>query len=553
MSFGNVNEAGSRNRPTPMQYVPRMYTAAIELLFIACAGNDALFLDAKRIIRPEHFRPDLGEQYLRITWVAMLQCKEHTGGFTYDGLMHYAREYHQLNPMERIDTDTWEAISLQNKHGLFFAIVYPDIEINAATVNLARNHMQQFAMERAVIGPLHAATLERTVSDASFTPDAHNKLKELVALSENIKVINELPVINVAPAFGSAVKPAAIFKLTGAAYIDSRIGGQREGDVNAILGATGAGKTTMALDLACCSAKQSCKESRATGQPVAPVIFFSAEESAEKLRPRVWANWFSMQRSFLEGDVLWDSFSRPGNLKQYEIEEQHGQVRMLSEYERYQMYSEDLKVSFRMLDISGSAEFPDAGKGFIPELASYLNRITDTCGVAPYAVYIDYAGLLVARNIDTRGLTSDKAQQYHLARFADQCKQLLAEPNKTTVWALQQLAGTVASWSPTKEITHADTADCKAFVTNMPTCLALGNPDKRTGCRIMHFSKTRYQVEGAPVQKAILKIHPRFARMIDVTNQYSVDPGTRQFVPSAEARSIGGMSLATQGYNDAEV
>lgn len=538
------------SRSRPIVSVPAMQPVAIEFLFIMCAGNAQLFTDAQRLLEPQHFDGPQ-ETPLRITWEAMRRSFATTRAFSFEALDHYAREYLAENPTELhlLSEEAFHILFRNDNQGLLYAIAYPDIPISEPNLLLARSHMQRLANERTVVNHL------RRILDPNKpgVPEIGDALRVVSERADSIKVLNQIPIVDMTPAFGSPVKPAAEYTPTGMSVIDSRFGGQRVGDVNGILGSTGSGKTTFLLHLAVCCARQSWLESQTTGKPVAPVLFFSAEESAEKLRPRLWSNWYSIPRGSLEGQCNWESFSTAGNLRPYELEMQAGQPRQLSEYERYVMGSEELKQTFYMLDISGSENYPEAGKGYIPEIGSYVDRITQQCGVAPKAIFIDYAGLLVERWMDMSNMAADKAYQYGLKRFGDKCRLEITERYRTTMWVLQQLKGDSADYSPTKELTHADTGACKDFATNLAMCGILGNPDKNTGCRVMHFPKTRYKPDGATVPKAILKIHPLFSRMVDVTSQYSIDIGTRQILPVSESRAIGGMQLVSGALRDAGV
>jgi hypothetical protein len=322
-------------------------------------------------------------------------------------------------------------------------------------------------------------------------------------------------------------------------FIDSRLGGQRVGDVNVLLGPTGGGKSTTALDLAVCCAQQSWNDCNFGQTNPAPVIFFSVEEEAVKLRPRVQSNWFRIPRSFLEGDMDWNAFSTADNLKPYEREMQAGQPRQLGERERYMLHAEACDRTLHMLDLSGSDAFPEVGGGYIPELAAYVDRIVSQAGVPPKAIIVDYAGLLVERFMDQKHADPDRSLQYGLRRFADTFKKLILSRFPTTAWILQQLKGAAAEYPASKLLTHADCGACKDFAVNAAAALIIGTADQATGCRFVNFSKTRY-VDNSSIRPAIVQIDRQFANIVDVTDQYDCDRASRQFLPRQASRALGG-------------
>jgi len=493
------------------------------------AANEQLFIDLSANLEPKHFnKPE--EAALRLTWQTMLQSHALTGAFTFESLTAHLREHLQnsLGEDAFISNEMLEILMRNDNEGLFYAIAYPDIPINEPNLRLARHYMQRLQMERIVVNQLRL----RLNPANPGVPVVDDFIRDMHDTIGRISISNVVPEVDMAPVFGTPIKPAAEFNLTGMPLFDARFRGQRVGDVNGILGGTGSGKTTFALDMGTCMAKQSWATSLLTGEPPQPVFFFSAEEPAEKLRARQWANFFRISRAFLEGAVTWDDFSTPGNLKPYEIADQRDQLRQLSERERYEMWREQFSQTFVTFDISGSAAYPEAGFGFIPEIRSYVDRaVAARGGVYPKAIFLDYAGLLVERHIDKKTRQEENALEYGLKRFADIFRNQITEPYRSTGWLLQQLTGASSGYSATRNLTFDDCGGCKAFGTNMAVCAIIGKPDQRTGCRLIHFPKNRY-VENVP--KAVVRIHSEYASIVDVTNSFTVDANTSQFIPRSE-------------------
>jgi len=804
---------------------PEVSPSAIELILILCATNEALFNDVARLIEPDDLYKE-EETALKAVWAGMLQSKELVSGLSFESVCYYTDHYLKTHPLEAttLPQEAVDAIYRPDPSGLIYSIAYPDIPASPENIALARRHLQNLSYERDVFRVIQNA-VSAPYGGVNDITDVLNAAKEHIV---RITATSAIPKVDVAPPFGTQLAPAANYLLTGMPFIDNRLGGQRVGDVNGILGPTGGGKaqpldaivmtsrgpkpmgdivvgevicdpmggytrvtgvfpqgkldayeivfsdgsttrccgdhlwkvdsvyngwrgrvmstdelrkqlksktgaarysigltapvdfehqsvmldpyligtimgrmgkyayekaipdeylytdaasrwallqglmdtdgyvmarverpdrcrleytttsyqlhkqfvwlvqslgglatvtikktkkyrdayricvkmddsakcfrlprkkrlcsdrrkaqgkkhpvkrlikdiraigavecqcisvdspsklyltdnfivthnTTLALDMALQACKQSLIESLETGKPPAQVIFLTAEESAEKLRPRLWSNWFNIPRDFLERNADWEEYSRPGALKPYELQMYQGSPAQFSEVERYNMFAEQLSKTLVLLDISGNTMFPDAGNFGLKEITSLVVRAVDEYGIAPRAVFVDYAGLIVERQL-TSSRDPAKDLQFKLKRFADEFRKDIIEKVSSTGWLLHQLKGEAAEFSPTKELTMADAGSCKDFAVNMAVCMMLGVPDPHTGCRILHMPKTRYRGPNMDTQphKVLLQIHNQFSRMVDVSTEFSVDAATRQFLPVNELRSIGGMGM----------
>lgn len=234
------------------------------------------------------------------------------------------------------------------------------------------------------------------------------------------------------------------------------------------------------------------------------------------------------------------NMSTPDTLQQYERDDQRGQARVLSESERYVLRRPILNNCFAVLDLSGSAAFPNAGTGYIDELEAHITRLVESRADQELSmVVIDYAGILVQRHMEHAGL-KEESRRILLKYFGDKCKRQIAERFMCSVWVLHQLAGDAApnTGSATKRIQHTAASDSKSFAENMVACGVLGAADTVHGVRLLNWAKTRNKAN-EQVVPTMLKIHPEFAMMIDVSDQYVVSDSGAGFLSAAEAASVG--------------
>ena len=234
----------------------------------------------------------------------------------------------------------------------------------------------------------------------------------------------------------------------------------------------------------------------------------------------------------------WSEFTQPGNLSQYELDFQANNEHKLSEIERYQAYSPQLAQCLKVIDMSGSEEFPNAGNGYVPEIVSYLTRMNKNIR----QVVIDYAGLLCERYMASQGM-DESGYRRLLKNCGDVCRQQISERFAATTWLLHQVKGQMGTVSPTKLIHHSDASESKDFAENMAHCLCLGVPDKN-GTRRGNFSKVRTRPNEV-ITPPILRITP-YATIEDVTEIYTVNSASREFVTITEQSQIAGTEQAVQ-------
>lgn len=510
-------------RPLPTQ--SGLDPNAIEWLLICAAQNRQLLQEVRSLIAPHHFTPR--EAPLRMVFEALCLSFDMYNGATYETLASIITDRLNQNHSIVMTDIQQQIIFRRDEQGLLWQICNPTgVVMDATNIAFARDLLRRFAHERTVVAPL------RHVMNPGFNtgiPDLTDFLTAINNQQARLSTLNAIPEANIAPAPYTPLVTANEFVKTGVAFMDELLGGQRRGDCNGIIGPTGGGKTTLGVHLAVATAKQAWADAQGGAQPEI-VVFITAEESALKLRPRIWSAFFQIPKTKLDTLTDWNSLTQPGHLDAYEIAMQAEQQYKMSEIERYMANAPAMANHLKVLDLSGSDEFPNAGTGYVDEITSYLSRYT----VPIREVVIDYAGIFCERHMQAKGM-DEKSYRYLLKTFGDRCRKEVSARFNCTTWVLHQLKGAMGQSSATKLMHHSDAGESADFANNMVVCCCLGVADKQTGCRRLNISKCRYK----PTEKLIaptLRIHDHFAIMEDVTRLYAIDGN--QFLSLDEQRQV---------------
>lgn len=528
MSKTIIDPSLSLQRPAPTR--PLIPFQAVEWL-IYCLGRDQqLLLEARQVLASHHFQPH--ESVLQLLYEAICSCVDSYGGITYESVCYVVQMRISQSPLYAFSDEQLEAIFRNDSFGLVWQLTKAEFDYGTTNQAMARELLSQLVYERTVYGPLR-----RLMAGNPGVPEnLSGVLESLSDQTARISSLQGFPEVNIAPEVGAVLRAPSVFHKTSVGWLDARLNGQREGDCNGLLGPTGGGKTTLAVHMAVACAKQCWQEAQVTGGPAPIVVYVTAEEAASKLLPRIWSAFCDIRRAKLEEFESWDQLTQPGDLDAYELKMQAGQEDKLSEIERYQLNAPIMRECLRVLDISGSDEFPGAGYGYIPEISAYLSRYDRPIR----SVFIDYAGLVCMRHMEKNGWTDKDAYRRLLQNFGDQGRKEISERYSCTTWVAHQLRGEAGSFSPTKLMTHSDAGESKDFAVNMAVCMCLGTEDKKTGCRLLNVSKVRYR-PGAQVQPVTLKIHDDFAVMQDVTSDYMLDPAANKILTREEAKHVMGL------------
>ena len=485
---------------------------------------------------------EYGETPLAYIWLgleAYYKEQKSNDAPTRELLNHYVRL--ALSNDCNDDVGLHQVLFTDEETGYIHYIYSPEREgLNAITGSPL---IHQFIIERDVASQFKSLANQLNTTSA---PAADSLNKELSKLADKAARVNSLGV-NVTPV---AVMPDDDYYSlgeeplvrTGISFIDEGLGGgQRKGEVNGIIGCTGAGKTTLATQILAGNALVNHSEVLEGGQQEL-CLYYTYEQSASSLICNLQSNICKIARSSLER--TWNLSRTPEERKEYE--------RILwptsteTEYDRWNMNKAWVNQSIILQNMSGVPDLTDVteeqralkrarGSGGIEEIQNDIEYLIDATGKPVRCVIIDYAGLVCMRQYGVE--EDDSTIRQALGYMGDMCRKQIAGKYNCSVWLLQQMAGAVNGGNPCIPLHHSNAAGCKSFGDNMDTCICLGPPDcgdqtanGRGKCLYLTFSKTRHVAgNGVDFANRILQHDAYFCQLNDVTESRVPDRGAKMF------------------------
>jgi hypothetical protein len=493
------------------------------------------FLDeARNILYPRHF-DSMKEQHYRLLWLVLCDLRDRCGQWTKLDIQTECHARLAADPTAVVPHNQPDLLDESAQVSVVaWAFTVPPEEINASYL---RSILRTFLQERAIASPLRR--MMESLSAGCYPANLNDFLDTINQQRTRIEGVNLTPIISTVPAVNETLPPPSTFHRTGVGWLDNRLDGQREGDVNGILGVTGAGKSTLASYMAVQSARVAHEDSLG-GLPQQHTALFTYEESARKLHPRIWSAAMRIRRSKLESltNPSLDLTTRE-NMEEYERKDQPSQGEQLCEQERWMRDSVWLNRCLNVYDMSGSREYPNAGQGYIPELAAILDTRMQEHGEGIRSVFIDYAGIMAKRYMYCNNIPEEKLR-YFIAKIGDDLRRSVAERFNCTVWLFHQIAvGQAGTRTSTSLLDHTMAAESKAFSENQAVAIAMGARDQASGVNQANFSKIRYKAT-EEVPPAMLRIHNDFAIVDEVGEDYVINESGNGFITRGEAASIGG-------------
>ncbi len=497
-----------------------------------------LFAEAKVNLKSEHFDP-IEDKHYALLWEAAIKVADNNNGNLLTDGMTIRLELETSKILEEFpDAITEEQrTELFGEKGLIKWVA--SLTLQDLRETDGRALLESFLEERTVSEALK--TLVTQLGDNSLI----NLGKFLGQLSGQLQKIKSINATQTQETFPDDWTPAPVnITTTGLSFLDQMMdGGQAPGEVYLLLGPTGVGKTTLAVQLAVQGAlfQQVLHEE---GQELGHWFIFTYESPVDpELRYRVFSYAAQIHR-----DSLWkmrslSELSTISSLKPYEIAKYQDQIvtgtPVMGEYERLMGIKAKLNKNLWLVDMSGAnKDNPKIGSGGVEEIARYLTRKSNE-GMKIAGYVIDYAGKSVERYMAENRLKEENKRLY-LSRYAGDCVRLLSAPYGAAGWVLHQLSGAANSKSPTARQGHTDAAECKTMADAAWFAFSIGTKDLSTSTCQISCSKTRRAAGDA--KDRVLYVDGAFCNISSADGRFSLDPRSKRIVSSDDLKKIMGGS-----------
>ncbi|NDD52380.1 hypothetical protein EBZ39_00620 [bacterium] len=334
-----------------------------------------------------------------------------------------------------------------------------------------------------------------------------------------------------APEFGSKIvlppKPIA----TGMAWVDEYIGGFRTGDIIGVLGPYSGGKTTLLAT----AAVRMAQNFHSRGEQKLSV-YVCYEDGADKMNPLFWSAGAHIHRERFTSERFWDDFSTREKLNPYDYrlpENKNGKI-VLGERERWEGFRGWFNNHFVFLDFSENASSGGRGSGGVAEIVAALTRLQERLKMEIGFVAIDYAMLLINRELAKDARTKNMEQVWRpMQQLPDAIRTQIAVPFNSTVMLAHQLAGgDIKKIPPFRYVSHLDAQGSKAFAENLHACMCINQKDEVVNVSTIHWSKIRAAL---PITKyGLIKLDPDVVDVHLVNKEYEACETARRIVKKGE-------------------
>ena len=290
------------------------------------------------------------------------------------------------------------------------------------------------------------------------------------------------------------------FTPTTIGWIDNYIGGFRAGDMLGLLGPYAGGKTTMLTTIAIRLAQQ-----YAANNQNKLAVYICYEDGAQKLNYTFYSAAAHIERAaFINKtpEEVWAGLSTRENLKPYErnIPVNANAEILLCERDRWTAVQSWYNTNFVFLDFSANPDTGGRGNGGVHEIVATLENLKAQTGMEIGLVCIDYASLLLNREMAKNPNTKYQEQIWRqLQQLPDELKTYVAIPFTCTVVLAHQLAGSdIKNIPPYRHVSHFDAQGSKSFAENLHACMCLNKPDPEYHVSTINWSKIRFGRPASP-------------------------------------------------------
>lgn len=543
MTTGYANQ----RRKEPEELRAKLTRSEIEFMIMSHIRHRELFDEAKNLIKPDYLDV-ITEKDLRLVWASALAIAElHEGALPKDA----PAQVLYVECQARIQRAGDGAFTEQEYNDLFaepagllaWYFSRPLEEMNATHARVLR---RDFIIQRTY-GQLNR--LLYTVVEHGHTPGTKDKVDRIL---DQLSGTNNVEGLNIRGAFDESLlsEPPADDPIpwpTGLKFIDVCMnGGQCGGEAYTLMGPTGVGKTSLAMQMAVSSRREQVRMATdLQGHVAGSSIFFTWETDFNKSLLKAWSCGAVIKLSpnelpkFSELLAVLSGRREDGTyvkLKDYEQELFAQEIAAAGGAEKYGGELGRLRKVMRDLGPNGLLiyDMTDVtkygGKWGVNGLDDILRtlRQLESNGVKIGVVYIDYAGLMIDQFMAERGIDTSQTRHY-LKKLGIDCVRRIAIPYKCPVWILHQVNTASNKGDPTRIISHADGEESGQIAQNATFSFQLGTKVKEYNVCQLFCTKTR---RGPPVdQYPILHIDGAFSRLLDASDRYMVDRSQGRIVP----------------------
>lgn len=502
----------------PTQSGPCMQPNDVDALMAHILRLPELYTLARSALEVTLFHPH-AEPHLVALWLCVQKVQEDYG---LTELFASTTRAWQLVESELVNyfAGNPQAVSADYRNKLFdresglLHYIYEQVLPADLMPSWGRRFLIRFLEERYVQDPIRRAFQQAGSGTVLNLPLFLQQMQErqLAVTTLDVNPVKELCPVDWMP------QPLGKFS-TGIKFLDRFLnGGHAPGETYGILGAFGAGKTTLAVQLVVAGAAYQRKlvvdgdDQIKKGEDVPPYrpkkwYFFHYEGSRDEMRVRLLSCLCEIDKDKIE-DARFKDFTTDDNLDPYEkilfrkwIEDG---LDVPGERSRWEEKRTLINQCFGMVDMSGDPENPKRGQGYIPEIASIIERdlrlsaTKPDCPAEVGGVVIDYAGLCCRRHVNSRARPDPDLYYRLLSDFGEDCRRQIATVYRCPVWAMHQLSGQANKRTHAFKQSHADAAGSSSFAENLYFCFALGTKDPDFGSVLLTCSKARRSDMGTP-------------------------------------------------------
>lgn len=517
-------------------------------LFARLLRSPALLSQAESLIQPTHFlRP--AEDYLLVLWTAIRELRVSGDAVTYNNLRDRAQLLlaRQALPEGAVAMLFAEPTQIGQSAGLLYWAFHATLTDGDDT---SREMLRLFLLERDV-----RQRLTRDVAGAASGDVLQQALLRASQSLGRLSAVGSNPTQGVLSGDWEGMSFLEC-ESTGDPIFDAVMGGGYvSGEMYALLGPSGAGKTRTAVHLACAKSVMESAAAAAAGRRPRSVYLATYEMSRLEIEQLVVQKMAQIPHDRLQSIRHMDALSTATNPESYrEYERQRfatafdawarGAGPPPGERERYQAAAATMRC-LRIINLSGRDDGRKGssltGGGMVPELQACVELDQEenkSPGVA--MVMADFVGLAARRHIGVTNQRED-ALRHLIAQYLDQFRtRIVGQTTGTVGWIMSQVNTSAQRASPTKKLSHYDAEEAPgAFGQLMSFCFALSTKDTSSGCVQMAVSKTRR----AESQPSIIWSHERmsYGELVNVTDKYEINTHAGVF----EKKSISPRAAST--------